>query len=306
MVIPPLVRIGLFIISISEKDANHHIYQNNYFAPFMEIIVDELNSKGYYALVNAITSRADYNRIKQAFLQKRINSGIIIGTEIASEVYGDILKRGCPLAIIDMDPDEARKICSSQASLTLINSMNYEGACDAMKYLIGLGHKEIGLISGRMSTYSGRERFKAYIDVMHKYRLLVRNEFILKGEFLKKNINQEITHLINSGKLPSAMLSCNDDMALEAIEIFKSRGIMIPKDISIVGFDDIAIASQVTPALTTVKVPIFDMARKAVDSVISAVECADKSVCFISLPVKLIIRNSCTIPRHVTEQPAFI
>jgi LacI family transcriptional regulator len=244
-----------------------------------------------------IYSKNDYDKVKQAFLQKRIYSGIVVGTEMAAEVYGNILKRGCPLAIIDLDPDEAKMIRVSQAGLTLINSMDYEGACQAVEYLIGLGHTEIGLLAGRMSTYSGRERYKAYMDIMKKHGIPIRNEYILKGEFQKSNTILEVTRMVNSNKLPTAIFSCNDDMALTAINILKARGIKVPDDMSIIGFDDIAIASQVNPALTTVNVPIFDMAKKAVDSVIYAVESGDKSQSLVSLPTKLIIRDSCTNKR---------
>ncbi len=285
--------IGLFIISISEKDENHRIYQNNYFAPFLEIIVDALNSQGYYALVNVIYSKDDYDRIKQAFLQKRIDSGIIIGTEMASDVYGDILKRGCPLAIIDLDPDEARKFRGGQANLTLINSMDYDGAYMAVEYLLDLGHREIGLLAGRMSTYSGRERYKAFVDCMSANGVPVREDFVLHGEFLKSNTEQEIARLISRGDLPTAIFSCNDDMALAAIDMFKTKGIRVPQDVSIIGFDDISISAHVSPALTTVKVPIYEMARKAVDSVIRATGTEDKSQSMVSLPVKLIVRDSC-------------
>ena len=85
-------------------------------------------------------SKEDYERLRQAFQQKRIDSGIIVGTEMAAEVYGDILSRGCPLAIIDLDPEEAKKLHGGQASLTLVNSMDYEGAYMAVEYLIEMGH----------------------------------------------------------------------------------------------------------------------------------------------------------------------
>lgn len=285
--------VGLFIISISEQDANHRVYQNNYFAPFMEIIVDALNTRGYYALVNILYKREDYELLKQAFMQKRIDGGVIVGTEMASDVFNDVLKMGYPLAIIDLDPDEARKFKGGQAHLTLVNSMDYDGAYQAMEYLIGLGHREIGLLAGRMSTFSGRERYKAYLDAMNKYALKVREEFRLKGEFQKKNTVSEVNRLADRGRLPTALFSSNDDMALSAIEIFRERGIRVPGDISIVGFDDIALAQNANPPLTTVTVPIYDMARKAVDSVVNAMRTGDKSQSIVSLPVKLTVRNSC-------------
>lgn len=285
--------VGLFIISISERDPSHRLYQNNYFAPFMEIIVDALNTRGYYALVNVLYAKEDYDRLKQVFMQKRINSGIIIGTEMVSDSFVDILKMGFPLSIIDLDPEETKKFRGGQAHLTLINSMDYDGAYQAVDYLAGLGHREIGLLAGRMSTYSGRERYKAYCDAMHRHDLTVRDEFILRGEFLKKNTEQELARLADGGRLPTAIFSCNDDMALTAIDVFRNRGIRVPEDISIVGYDDIALAEKVTPPLTTVSVPIQSMATKAVDSVIDAVQSGDRSQSLIRLPVKLIVRGSC-------------
>jgi LacI family transcriptional regulator len=289
--------VGLFIISISEGDPSHRIYQNNYFAPFMEIIVDALNSKGYYALVNVLYSKDDYERLRQVFLQKRINSGIIVGTEMVSGAFVDILKMGFPLAIIDLDPEEAAKFRGSQAHLALINSMDYDGAYQAVEYLIGLGHREIGLLAGRLSTYSGRERYKAFFDAMQKHDLTVRNEFIMKGEFLKKNTLHEVSRLADGGRLPTAIFSSNDDMALTAIDVFKSRDIRVPEDISIIGFDDISLAEKVSPPLTTVSVPIQDMALKAVDSVVNAVLYGDRSQSLIRLPAKLVIRGSCAAVR---------
>jgi LacI family transcriptional regulator len=285
--------VGLFIISISERDPSHRIYQNNYFAPFMEIIVDALNSRGYYALVNVLYAKEDYDRLKQVFMQKRINSGIIIGTEMVSGAFVDILKMGFPLAIIDLDPEEATRFRGSQAHLSLINSMDYDGAYQAVEYLIGLGHTEIGLLAGRLSTYSGRERYKAYFDAMQKHDLKVRDEFLLKGEFLKKNTLQEVTRMANADRLPTALFCSNDDMALTAIDVFKDKGIRVPEDISIIGFDDISLAEKVSPPLTTVSVPIHDMAIKAVDSVINAVLSDDRSQSLIRLPAKLVIRRSC-------------
>ena len=99
--------------------------------------------------------------------------------------------------------------------------------------------------------------------------------------------------LIDSRMLPTALFACNDDMAVVAMDIFKNRGIRVPEDISIVGYDDIAIAAQVSPPLTTVKVPIYEMAKKAVDSVIDALQSGDKSSNLVSLPAKLVVRSSC-------------
>ncbi len=285
--------VGLFIIGIVENDVDYRIYQNNYFAPYLEIIIDEMNSRGYYTLVNIIYSKNDYDKIKQAYRQKRVDGCIVIGTEADTSVYRDILESGCPLSIIDLAPDDAKKLQRIQASLSVINTMDYQGAYDAVEYLIELGHREIGLLAGRETTHSGRERFLAYQDAMRKHNLPIREDFLLKGEFSKNKTVRELTSLIERGTLPTAIFSCNDDMALAAIRLLISRGIRVPEDISVMGFDDIAIASQVIPALTTMKIPIFEIARKAADAMISALESGSKSHSIISYPTELMVRDSC-------------
>jgi LacI family transcriptional regulator len=285
--------VGLFIVSVAENRENQRIYQNNYLGPLVEIIVDAINSRGYFALVNIIYNKKDYVRVKQTYLQQRIDCCIIIGAEMEPELIDGIANVGCPLSIIDFDPAEAKKRLYAHKGITIVNAMNYRGAYDAVEYLIGNGHTEIALLAGRNSTYSGRERYDAYIDAMLKHDLPIRDEYVLHGEFMKSNAVRELTRLFESSKPPTAIFSCNDDMAIAAIEFLRPRGIRVPQDISIVGFDDIAAASQIVPALTTVRVPIADMARKAEDAVIRSLANADQSQNIISFPTELIIRDSC-------------
>lgn len=285
--------IGLFIVGIVENDVDYRIYQNNYFAPYLEIITDELNSKGFYTLVSIIYSKDEYAKIKQAYRQKRIDGCIVIGTEADIDIYNGILHSGCPLSIIDLAPEDAKRLQHNQANLTVIDAMDYQGAYDAVGYLIGLGHREIGLLAGRLTTHSGRERYTAFMDAMCKHNLPVRDEYILKGEFSKNKTVREISRLMERSKMPTAIFSCNDDMAIAAIRLLRSKGIRVPEDISIVGFDDIAIASQIVPALTTVKIPVFEIAKKAAEAVICALENGSKSQSIISYPTELIVRDSC-------------
>lgn len=284
--------IGLFVVSIADKGNPNRIYQNNYFAPFVDAVVDTANALGYYVLIHTVYSREDYLKVKQAFLQKRVDSGIIIGTEKDTVTVMDIAQKGYPIAIIDYDMDEITRTNLNNSNLILINSMDYEGTIMAMNYLIQLGHREIGIITGRLNTYSGRQRYSAYEYVLREHGININKNYILRGDFLKRKAYQETKKLIQSGRLPTAIFVCNDDMALSAMDALKEEGIRIPEDISIVGFDDVPVVSQLKPALTTVKVPVYEMAKKAVEELIQGTDEGSMKFSSFSFPTLLIERET--------------
>lgn len=284
--------LGLFVVSIADKGNPNRIYQNNYFAPFVDAVVDTANAMGYYVLIHTVYSREDYGRVKQAFLQKRIDAGIILGTEKDTVMVMDIAQKGYPFAVIDYDLEEITRSKLDSTSLVMINSMDYDGTVKAVNYLLEMGHRDIGIITGRLNTYSGRQRFNAYEHTLLENGIKINKNHVLKGDFLKRKAYAETKKLIQSGKLPTALFVCNDDMALSAMEALKEEGIRIPEDISLIGFDDVPVASQLKPALTTIRVPVYEMAKKAVEELIHGVEEGNQGFSAHSFPTQLIQRET--------------
>ncbi|MCD1257600.1 LacI family DNA-binding transcriptional regulator [Paenibacillus athensensis] len=285
--------IGFFVVSLAEQHNVNRIYQNNYFAPFVDAVIDTANAAGYYVLVHTVYSKEDFVKVKQAFLQKRIDGGIIVGTQKDIDTVRDIGGLGMPLVLIDYDIGEIMEHHLDQNHLAIVNSKDYEGATAAMEYLIGLGHREIGFIAGRLTTFSGRQRAKAYEDALQRHGLPVEEAFRLKGEFLKQNAYDEAIRLIRSGRLPTAIFSANDDMAIAAMEALKEHGVRVPDDVSVIGFDDVPVASQIVPSLSSVRLPIYDMSREAVNKIVGMCEAGLSSFGTSSFPTQLIQRDSC-------------
>jgi LacI family transcriptional regulator len=285
--------IGLFIVSIADAENPNRLYNNNYFTQFVDAVVECASARGYYILVNIIYCESDYNRVSEVFLQKRIDGGIVIGTEREADVLINVSKKGYPVALIDYDAEEIKKSNSANDNLIIISSKDYDGTAEAIEYLINLGHTDIGLIAGRLSTYSGKQRYEAYFDTMKKHGLKVEQDFVLRGDFIKSKTASEVKRLINSGKLPTAIFSSNDDMAITAIELFDENNIRVPEDISIIGFDNIPLSSLIKPALSTISTPVYDIVKKTVDELISNIKRDRKGFSSYSYPTKMIIRESC-------------
>lgn len=285
--------LGLFIVSVADRDNPNRIQQNNYFATFVDAVLDVANTMGYYVLIHTIYKDSDYSKIRQAIMQNRIDGGIIVGTESSVDFADDLCTADSPFVLVDCDLEELSSNKRRKSHLAVVNAMDYEGTESAVNYLIGLGHTEIGILLGRMNTYSGRQRYLACRNVLREKGIALHEDFVLKGEFLKKAAYYEVKRLIKLRKLPSALFCCNDEMALAAMEAFREEGIRVPADISIIGFDDIPMASQVQPALTSVRVPICEMGRKAVELVASAIEGKESAFSLHSFPTRLMKRESC-------------
>lgn len=286
--------IGLFIVSMAERHSGNRIYQNHYFAPIVDTVIDTANAAGYYVLVHTVYTQDDYLKVKQAFQQRRIDGGIIVGTQKDTDRIAEIARLAKPFVLIDYDLSElSEQLMLDRNPLSVINSGDFEGACEAMRYLISLGHRRIGHIRGRMNTYSGRQRFLAYETIMNEYGLSYEEGDILNGDFLKDVAYEEVARLISHDRLPTALFAANDDMALAAIQAFHDHGIRVPDDISIIGFDDIPIASQFIPGLSTVRLPIYDMSKEAVNQIVEM--CGHGTTSFVtsSFPTELITRDSC-------------
>ena len=286
--------IGLFIVSIADTDNPNRLYNNNYFTQFVDAAVECANARGFYVLVNIIYCENDYNKVSEVFLQKRIDGGIVIGTEREADVLINVSKRGFPVALIDYDAEEIKKNKSDNNNLIVIGSNDYEGAAQAVEYLISLGHKDIGLLAGRLSTYSGRQRYEAFFDTMKKHGLEVDKDFILHGDFIKSKTANEVKNLIQKGKFPSAIFSSNDDMAITAMDLFKENNIKVPEDISIIGFDNIPLSSLIRPALSTVSTPVYDIVDKAVTELIANIKRNKKGFFNYSYDTKIILRETCS------------
>ncbi|MNJ69888.1 putative HTH-type transcriptional repressor ExuR [compost metagenome] len=100
--------------------------------------------------------------------------------------------------------------------------------------------------------------------------------------------------LLDSGEeLPTALFCSNDDMAISAMEAFAERGISIPEDLSIIGFDDVQLAARVNPKLTSVRLPMEEMSKAAVDTIIRLCNGEQRGFSTFSLPTRLVIRDSC-------------
>ena len=128
---------------------------------------------------------------------------------------------------------------------------NQEGFDLAVKHLTQLGHKKIGLISGPSNSYIMKARYNAYLSAMEKYGLEINEDYIGIGYYVAESTRKYIPRLVNQGV--TAILFSHDIRAISALTECDDRNISVPKDLSIIGFDDLPMTEYTQPPLTTIR-----------------------------------------------------
>ena len=170
---------------------------------------------------------------------------------------------------------------------------NFDGALKAVEYLISLGHRKVGFITGPPDQEHSIDRIKGYKEALRRNGIEYNRGFVFYGDFHKKSGREGMEYLLSLSSPPSAVFVANDNMALAAMRVIKEKGLKIPKDISIVGFDDIDAASEVEPPLTTVRQPLYKMGEKAARLIFDLLNNKKNEPQKIVLNTELIIRESC-------------
>lgn len=168
---------------------------------------------------------------------------------------------------------------------------DYAAASSMMQHLLAAGHRDIAFIKGDPSHTPARLRFHAYLDAMAGAGLDVRSGRVADAVLTYRTGLAAARRLLGQPERPTAVFACNDDMAAAVIAVAHGLGLQVPQDLAICGFDDAPIASMVWPGLTTIRQPIDEMARAAVQLAIEAVREPGRARHSV-LPYTLVARES--------------
>jgi LacI family transcriptional regulator len=178
-----------------------------------------------------------------------------------------------------------------------VGAANWSGGYNATEHLIELGHKRIGHITGSMDLGCSVDRLAGYQSALRTYHLEEDPALVYEGDFAQPDGYVGTLALLDLPIPPTAIFAANDVMAMGAMDAVRHRGLRVPEDISIVGFDDIPQASLVRPALTTINQPLEKMGRVATQILLNMLDEPENQKTRIELPTHLVIRDSCAKPQ---------
>jgi DNA-binding LacI/PurR family transcriptional regulator len=275
-------------ILTSQKDS----YRDPFFSQIMMGIQSEAALHGY-VVGYTLSYSEDQSLLYQHIASTKMDGAIVLGR--MSEDLLNLLKNNIKnfvyagLNRVGRDFDEV--ICDA-----------YDATCSAVSHLISLGHKKIGYIGGIPSLSKNNvineHRFAAFKDTLEKNNIPLYDNYIKNINLSSKEGFDAMSEIIISGDLPSAIFCGNDIVAIGAMKAIHKKGIRIPKDISVVGLDNIEVAEYVRPSLTTIHVPKEELGRFAVKLLVDKINNGHEVNALLKLPFTLIIRESCGVYKN--------
>jgi LacI family transcriptional regulator len=215
-----------------------------------------------------------------------------VGGIIFSDIIGnrpqleDALSKGIPCVVINYYLEDLNVSC--------IAVDNAGGAENAVDYLIGLGHKNIAHITGDVTTQAAAKRLEGYKRALEKNNIKVNEEYILYTDYSRGQARSASEKLIKMAEPATAVFVASDSMALEVMAVAREMGKDIPRDLSIIGFDDNPSGLYGPVALSTVRQPLIRMAEESVKELNRLMNTKGSAPKKILLPAELVVRESCS------------
>ena len=243
----------------------------------------------YNILLSVARSVEDEKSAVNLFLEKQADGIVFFSSSEhrKDDFLTELVELGVPTVLVNRPRQDVQlsKICWDQRG----------GVAKAVMYLVRLGHRRIAHMLGPESRGSTHEVFQGYRDGLAEAGLEFRDDYIVDGDFTKVSDSwrRSALKLLSVGNPPSAVIASDDVVASIAMRAFQSEGVRIPKDISVVGIDDLPFCPYLNPPLTTVRLPIRKAGRVAVEMVVDAISQREIEIKTVTMPCELIERGSC-------------
>ncbi len=278
---------NIYFILILSKNIKWGI-ENPFYAEIISGAEQKIREDGYHLLFTVY-----YEDIKRAsdlselIIKKHVNGFLLVG-DIEEKFIVMVKKSGLPAVVVNNPIAE-------KYELPMVINDDFRGGYSVTKFLYDTGCRKIACIKGPTTSASCEERFKGYLTALKNLGLQVQENLIVEGNLEFESGYDAVKKIFSSKVVPDGIFTINDTMAIGAMKFLLEKGIEIPKDVSIVGFDNIGQSAQVVPALTTVDVQRREMGYISAGKLIEFIE--NKSAYYpvrIILPCRIIERDTTT------------
>jgi LacI family transcriptional regulator len=241
-----------------------------------------------------VLSPTQHEHSREASLLERLMRGLVDGAllvlpEASNEELSRASAEGQPFVVID-------PLLPLEAGIPSITVANRSGAEQAMQHLLALGHTRIGAITGPPGWVATEARREGYRAALAAAAIPFDPVLEVEADFQIEPGAEAAASLLDLPEPPTAIFGFNDAIAVGTMRAARERGLSLPQDLSIVGYDDVMYAPIVAPALTTVRQPLAEMGRTAVSLLVRLLDGSQGGAQQIELPTRLVVRQSTAAP----------
>ena len=260
---------------------------NPFFAELARLVEEEGFDAGYTTILGNSTEQPERERRYVETLAARRVDGLIVAPSRHDDgTFAALLRAsGIPVVVIDRD------LALLGADLVVYD--NVGGSRAAVAHLLELGHERIAYVAGPLDVATSRERLRGFRDAVADAAVELRDEWVVEGDFQYASGRAAAARLLDARAPVTAIFAANDLMAAGVASELGARGLRVPEDVSVVGYDDAPLAVMVAPTLTTVRQPLAEMAETAVSFLLDRIRGAEPDQPRrVVLPTELVVRES--------------
>lgn len=240
--------------------------------------------------LRVVLSPTGHEHDREVSLIERLMHGLtdgalIVNPEESSAELERLVDGGYHFVVVDPIMPLAERIPS-------VSAAHASGAHQAMRHLLELGHRRIAAITGPSGWVASEDRRRGYHSALASAGILPDPALEVEGNFEIPGGRSAAQRLLGLAEPPTAIFAFNDNLAIGAIQAARERGLRVPEDLSIVGFDDVEHATIVSPNLTTIRQPLAEMGRTAVNLLLRLVERQRFETLRVELGTRLVVRDS--------------
>ncbi len=279
--------IGLVMPSSSDA-----VFQNPFFPTVLTGLSEGAHAKQY--ALHMTTGKTDdeiYDGVVALVQGGRVDGVVLLYSKVEDRVISYLKKRDFPFFVIG-------KPFKDDENINYVDNDNFKAGKEVTEHLIQLGHDRIAFIGGNLDLVVTVERIEGYEKALRNSGIRLVDEYIINDEFLQESGQDAVEVLLSLDQPPSALVVADDLMALGVLNKLDEMGIEVPKDISIVSFNNVLIAEMARPPLTSVNINIFDLGFQAAKNLIQKIENPEEPIKRIIVPFNIVTRYSCDRPKE--------
>ena len=270
----------------------HHIASDAFLNQILDGLITAAHEHSIRLLIDIIEVQHQQKAYRDLVRANRIDGLILSGPRFDDDALLSLQQDRFPTVLMGQLPD---------SDFYSVDIDNFAAAKQAVEHLVKLGHHRIACITNAALSYSAAaDRMSGYREILTTHRISYDESLVRYGDFDPESGYQQMKDLLSLNKTPSAVFVASDVVAIGAKAAIVEKGLRIPEDIALVGFDDVPLARYLDPPLTTVRLPASELATRASQMLVQLINNETPAEKLVLLESQLIVRQSCgaDLPIH--------
>lgn len=276
-----------FILGLLIPYTSDQLFADPHLLECIRGIESETNARDYNILLSTAREPAEAASACVRLLRSDVIDGAVVLETLDLRPYTEGLSRAdAPLVVIGYLPEEG---------IHQVHADDYGGALQAIGHLLALGHRRIGVVTSRLRPFAIDERLRGIGDGLRSAGLGLEERLIASGDFSIESGEAAGQALLSRDDRPTAIFALNDRMAFGVMRAAAALGLHVPRDLSVIGFDDIPLAELAAPSLSTVRQPGYALGRAAAGALFAQLD-GEPPAASSLIPTEFVIRGSTAAP----------